>query len=129
MSSVSSVEQAYEILAREIIEFVDGRPWQEAKGIYQVLNKSTSHKWRLIHQGEECRKGKSPLLDASGALFFLRDDIQKTTGDRIWGLTFTLFPDGKFRIEYDYNKPEGYEETDETIEIDPTKDVLGGSAP
>ena len=32
------------------------------------------------------------------------------TGDRIWGLTFTLYPTGKFNLEYDYNKPENYEE-------------------
>jgi len=31
------------------------------------------------------------------------------------GLTFILYPNGKFNIEYDYNKPEGDEETDETI--------------
>lgn len=41
----------------------------------------------------------------------------KTTGHRIWGLTFTLYPDGKFNLEYDYNKPDDYEETDETIDV------------
>jgi hypothetical protein len=48
---------------------------------------------------------------------FLRNDLLKTTGQRIWGLTFTLYPDGKFYVEYDYNKPEGYEETDETVDL------------
>jgi hypothetical protein len=48
-------------------------------------------------------------------LLFLRDDLLRTTGQRIWGLSFTLFPDGQFKIEYDYNKPEGYEESDEII--------------
>ena len=51
------------------------------------------------------------------AALFLRDDLLATTGERIWGLTFTLYPDGKFKIDYDYNKPEGYEETDETIKV------------
>ena len=50
--------------------------------------------------------------------FLLRDDLLATTGARIWGLTFTLHPEGKFKIEYDYNKPEDYEETDETISGD-----------
>ena len=49
------------------------------------------------------------------AVLFLRGNLLRTTGQRIWGLTFTLYPDGKFKIEYDYNKPEGYEETDEVI--------------
>ncbi len=53
--------------------------------------------------------------DASNSILFLRDDLLETTGERIWGLTFTLFPNGKFNIVYDYNKPEGYEETDELI--------------
>ena len=51
----------------------------------------------------------------SDPCLFLRDDLLRTTGQRIWGLTFTLFPDGQFKIEYDYNKPEGYEESDEVI--------------
>lgn len=49
---------------------------------------------------------------------FLREFMLKTTGHRIWGLTFTLYPDGKFSIEYDYNKPADYEETSETIDLD-----------
>lgn len=56
---------------------------------------------------------------------FLRDNLLKTTGQRIWGLTFTLYPSGKFNIEYDYNKPEGYEETDETISGDEINASLG----
>lgn len=50
------------------------------------------------------------------ALVFLRDDLLRTTGQRIWGLTFTLYPDGKFNIEYDYNKPEWYDEEEEASE-------------
>lgn len=42
----------------------------------------------------------------------------RTTGQRIWGVTFTLYTDGKFDVEYNYNKPEGYEEADETISGD-----------
>jgi len=33
-------------------------------------------------------------------------------------VTFTLYTDGKFDVEYNYNKPEGYEEADETISGD-----------
>ena len=56
--------------------------------------------------------------EANQACRTLASNLLATTGERIWGLTFTLFPDGKFKIEYDYNKPEGYEETDETISMD-----------
>lgn len=54
-------------------------------------------------------------IDSGSAVLFLRDNFLRTTGQRIWGLTFTLFLDGKFKIDYDYNKPDGYEETDEVI--------------
>jgi hypothetical protein len=57
------------------------------------------------------------IFDIQEAALFLRDDLLRTTGQRIWGLTFTLFPTGKFNIEYDYNKPDGYEESDETIDL------------
>ncbi|PNK61354.1 polymorphic toxin-type HINT domain-containing protein [Psychrobacter sp. FDAARGOS_221] len=36
----------------------------------------------------------------------LRDKILELTGDRIWNLTFTLYPDGQFEIDYDYDKPD-----------------------
>jgi hypothetical protein len=46
---------------------------------------------------------------------YIRDHMLNLTGDRIWGLTFTLYPTGKFEIDYDYNKPEDYDDSDETI--------------
>ena len=48
------------------------------------------------------------LDDIYKFLLVLRDQILKETGKRIWGLTFTLYPDGKYEIEYDYNVPEGF---------------------
>lgn len=69
--------------------------------------------------------GMNAIFAINEACIFLRDDLLKTTGQRIWGLTFTLFPDGKFRIEYDYDKPEDCEETDETIEVDLNRDIPG----
>jgi hypothetical protein len=46
-------------------------------------------------------------------------------------LTFTLYPNGKFNLEYDYNKPEGYEETDDIItgdEMNASLNLLSGKA-
>ena len=36
-------------------------------------------------------------------------------GQRIWAVVFTLYPDGRFDVEYDYNKPENYDEADELV--------------
>lgn len=55
--------------------------------------------------------------EKSRAIRFLREKLLRDSGARIWGLTFTLYPDGKFHIDYDYNKPEDYEETEETLDL------------
>jgi hypothetical protein len=66
------------------------------------------------------------LIDANKGMLFLRDDLIKTTGQRIWGLTFTLWPNGKFNIEYDYNKPDDYDDTDELISGDEINKSIDG---
>lgn len=119
---MKSLEDAYQAISQEILSFVGSRSWESAKGIHQVLARSTSTKWSVVSNGEETRKGDLPPFEiaslASDAVLYLRDDLLKTTGARIWGLTFTLYPDGKFNIEYDYDKPADYEDTDETIDVD-----------
>jgi len=50
------------------------------------------------------------IFDIQKAVLCIRENVLHMTGDRIWGLTFTLYPTGKFNLEYDYNKPENYEE-------------------
>ena len=58
---------------------------------------------------------KSQDFNIFSSILFLRDQILAETGKRIWGLTFTLYPDGKYEIEYDYNVPEGFNEKGEYI--------------
>lgn len=55
------------------------------------------------------------IFEVSDLIIFFRDNILKETKKRIWGLTFTLYPDGKHEIEYDYNVPEGFNEQGEWI--------------
>lgn len=117
-------EQAYQTIGNDLAAFPCGRQWDEVLGTYVILKGMVSCRWSLSHSGKEDKKwifhaGEDELSKAAlDAVRFLRDHFLATTGDRIWGLTFTLYPDGKFKIEYDYNKPEGYEETDETITLD-----------
>ena len=44
--------------------------------------------------------------DARAASEFLRSNLLETTGDKIWGFTFTLYPGGQFNIDYTYDMPE-----------------------
>lgn len=117
--NMKTVEEAYQALAAEIIEFAGVNKWQSAGTNMRILSKMTESDYWRKDDGKVTRNDLFPPLSVAGpashAALFLRDDLLKTTGDRIWGLTFTLYPTGKFAIEYDYDKPEGYEETDDVI--------------
>lgn len=131
-NDILSTEDAYQAIARDIASFPNGRDWDVAFGRYDVYSRMVSSRWWLKFENEIDRKwnGGDEQFNAQAcdAALFLRDNILKTTGHRIWGLTFTLYLSGKFNIEYDYDKPEGYEETDELIsgeEINQAIDQLG----
>jgi hypothetical protein len=118
MSKFETVEQVYQELAASCVDFAGGRQWDLVVCEAVVLGKMARTHHVLSFEGSRDGDGLGwPDLSISpgAAALFLRDDLLQTTGQRIWGLTFTLFPDGQFKIEYDYNKPEGYEESDEVI--------------
>lgn len=112
-----SVEEAYITLAEYVQAFIDKRRWNEAGCEMKVYeNMAKASQWLVYEDVRDELGGFEAHPDAMwkglDAAIFLRDDILSTTGERIWGLTFTLFPEGKFKIEYDYNQPEDYEYTD-----------------
>jgi len=113
---MKSVEEAYADIAKSTFNFVHGRQWECAISFIEILNMSENIQQRLVCKGAIDGKGDQFYVnEALDAAVFLKDNILQTTGKRIWGLTFTLYPDGKFNIEYDYNKPEGYEDSGEVI--------------
>ncbi|VTU37588.1 hypothetical protein H6CHR_05005 [Variovorax sp. PBL-H6] len=119
---IITVEQAYDAIARYLLSFVGKRRWDSVACKLRIYTKMVSGSQCLIANGVSDESGgfeKDPnaMWEGLDAAAFLRDDFLRTTGERIWGLTFTLYPDRKFNIEYDYNKPEDYEETDETVNL------------
>lgn len=120
MTKFSNIEDVYMALAQEVIAFVGNRQWVKAGGKYEVYNKMVASTWWLENVSGIDKKGDFIPSEinslASAGIFFLRDNLLATTGDRIWGVDFTLFPDGKFNVEYDYKKPEDYEESDDVID-------------
>jgi hypothetical protein len=114
---MKTVEEAYSLIAGVLLNAANDA-WEKTElntpiyketcsgmsfsVFYSNRKTSTTVDWDAVDQVNVCA-------------LYLRDDLLKTTGQRIWGLTFTLYPDGKFNIDYDYNKPEGYEESDEVI--------------
>ncbi len=119
-------EKLYEALAADLLAFVADSPWNSAQvEIETVWKKSTSTSYSRSFNGETIVNDRFPSLEVSGpaadAACSLRDYYYKTTGQRIWGLTFTLHPDGKFNIDYNYNRPEWYTEEDELADASNAK--------
>jgi hypothetical protein len=121
MADMKNAEEAYKFMASILLGWANEK-WLALRfhtTVYKTMCGGIDFT-EIDEQGEE----RTPSFDWDGidginkATLFLRDHLLATTGNRIWGLTFTLYPDGKFKIEYDYNKPEDYEETDETISLD-----------
>jgi hypothetical protein len=128
MRKFTTVEQAYDELAASCIDFVRGREWNLAICRTQLFAKMAQVENSLIWNSSRVTDGvdwPDSSISPGRAALFLRDDLLNTTGQRIWGFAFTLYPDGKFNIEYDYNKPEGYEETDDVITGDEINASLG----
>ncbi|MFA7293581.1 MAG: DUF6882 domain-containing protein [Rhodocyclaceae bacterium] len=69
--------------------------------------------------------GMRAAFEISDAIIGLRDHLLRTTGQRIYGLTFTLTPDGKFTIDYDYERPADYDDSDDTISLEEALGSLG----
>ena len=118
--NINSIEAAYSSFAKYLLNFIGDREWDYSWCVFEVFDKmATGSQW-LSHDGVVDQiggfdKDTSSLWEGLDAAMYVRDDILRATGHRIWGLIFTLYPTGKFEIEYDYKKPEGYEETDEAI--------------
>lgn len=116
---MNSVEHAYQVIADVLVQAASHEEsWEFLYMKAPVLGMNmggTTTLQRLTSGNEIDIPIGMSIFKIQKAVLFLRDDLLRTTGQRIWGLTFTLYPDGKFNIEYDYNKPEGYEETDEVI--------------
>ena len=115
------VIQAYQNIGQEVMAFIGGRTWDEAGAKYGIFGKMISSEWWYKDGSKINQIGASNIPDeisdaAQASIYYLRKHLLELTGDRIWGLTFTLYPTGKFNIDYDYTKPANYEETNDIID-------------
>ena len=114
--------------AQSLIDKNKHRNFNLAKvNFFEIFDSSYGTSPRLLNGDEELTYISIPNDDDYNifhSLLFLRDTIFKETGKRIWGLTFTLYPDGKHEIEYDYNVPEGFNEQGEYIGEECTNDEV-----
>lgn len=128
---MKSVEEAYQVIANSLAIRAQHDDWSLIELKARVLrgNCSSMETLELTPQlgSQPISLGVDSAFAIDEAALFLRDELLRATGQRIWGLTFTLYPSGQFKIEYSYNRLEGYEETDELIsgeEINQSLDQL-----
>jgi hypothetical protein len=127
-------EKTYQAFAADLLAFIGDSPWDSAQlHIETVWQKSTTTTYSRTFNGKSTVNDRFPSLDISGpaadAACELRNHHFKATGQRIWALTFTLHPDGKFKIDYDYNRPEWYTEEDELADATNTETSKNDSDP
>ena len=108
------------ILKNDLISFAHNREWDKLIGSYEIIDQSGGPtryilSFNYIEDDEYHGISTEIVRTTFNAILSLRDQILAETGKRIWGLTFTLYPDGKYEIEYDYNVPEGFNEKGEYI--------------
>ena len=113
----NDVEDAYQLLAHELMEFVGADEWDICGSHISIYSQMTQTSYWRKKAELNIENDRVPSFETSGqasdAAIFLRDNLLKNGGKRIWGLAFTLYPNGKFNLEYDYNKPVDYEETED----------------
>lgn len=115
---IHSVEDAYKVIGNALLANASASGWRSLFVEAPIWNDGCGG---VVTVQIDQNGGSSDLpigfaiFEIQKAVLYLRRDLLQATGARTWGLTFTLFPDGKFNIEYDYNKPKSLEVTDEVI--------------
>ena len=109
-----NTEIAYKLIIQEAVAEAGNLQWDSLITEKKIFNKMRKSEYWVIFRGDKLQCGGNAPIElsyqASNATLFLRDNLLETTGQRIWGFTFTYHKNGKFNIEYDYNKPEGFDD-------------------
>lgn len=116
-----SLESAYAEIAEVLLEKVPDEDWQILSVTCQITSKSSGNSIteKLSKQGQmesfSCGLGAAKILDA---VLYLRNEMLEDTGHPIYGMVFKLTHDYKFKIEYSYDQPNGYEEGAELLRLE-----------
>lgn len=103
-----TAELCYQILADYLIGNVGGEEWDTLileSEIYDSMTTASAYK---IYLNEKIYLNAEYRNKRNKATLFLKDDIFRSTGERIWGLVFTLVKNGSMKINYSYDKPDNY---------------------
>ncbi|MFC3903567.1 hypothetical protein SAMN05421749_102364 [Acinetobacter marinus] len=108
-----------ELFKKQSLFFAKDRPWDKIVTKIGIYISSTEFEQYISYEniidetGELYADDENPFESTCHALHDRSKEIQKEiytkTGEAIWGLTFTLFKDESFQLEYDYQQPDWYE--------------------
>ncbi len=106
-----NTEKAYGYIAQYLLLKIDRSDWDSLVMEADIIGEGASKIlcWRYLGEIKEPGKRKIPFpppFDINDALWFLVNNIEQTSGQRPWSLTFTLLPENKFNLEYSYDKPD-----------------------
>ena len=111
-SKKMNIEDAYQAIAEAAIAKAGGSEWDKLIVEIEIFDRmASSVHWfingdrRFQGFGRPSMQQKERALDA---ILHIRDDLIESTGERIWGMVFSLTKEGKFDISYSYEKPENY---------------------
>lgn len=108
------VEEAYQHIAEAGLYALEGDSWDVIVIECEIGERMvTSSFHKQLEDSKEPAKRSVPMainMKVCDAALFLRDDLLKTTGDRIWGLTMSIDNQGKFNIAYSYEQPEAWKD-------------------
>lgn len=108
-----NVEEAYQKIAERGLFAFEGESWEKIIISSSIADKMVSSEVvKIVGEKAIPATKVAPMnigIPATEATLFLRDDLLKTTGDRIWTMTMTIESNGKFDIQYGYEKPEDWE--------------------
>ncbi|MEZ7911488.1 MAG: hypothetical protein QMB55_06655 [Propionivibrio sp.] len=128
MKNMRSIDEACGELALGIKDFVKDRPWDSASCECRLFHKMVQSSHWCINGGVKDTRGldwPDTSIAVGDAATFLCNHILKTTGQRIYGLTFTLYPNGKFTLDYDYERPADYDDSEDSISLEEALGSLG----
>lgn len=105
-----NAETAYQTLANYLSNIVNLNHWDKLvleADIADSMVKSVCYGLKSDERFNNLnRLNPSAAADMKKALFFLRDNIKETTGERVWTINFELLSNRKFNINYSYEKPD-----------------------
>lgn len=109
------LDQEYQcLLKKQSLMFAKNRAWDSVSSVFRLEGDSSSFEQYLIKDGLpdvaehavlEENPLEQPVWKLLDALPDIRNQILDTDARQLSGLKYTLYPDGSFKVEYDFNQP------------------------